>query len=250
MDENFVKKPWYKTVGGIAGLSALGFALVAVLVFAGFFVFYSMRIKFGDAGKLTKEFAQTETGALMDETPLDKLTKVDNPEQYIRSHDAVLGADNAPITILEFVDFECDYSRGAYSVMKSVAQKYNLVVRVVFKHLPMEQLHSGAEIAASAAACAKAQGKFWEYHDLLFERKKLDPASLLGYAQELKLNTSQFNLCLTENKFEKDIAQDMLDAAQLDLKGTPTYIVNGYKIEGALTGELWDKVILELLQKP
>jgi len=152
--------------------------------------------------------------------------------------------------LVEFVDFECDYSREAYSVIKSVAQKYGSVVRVVFKHLPMDQLHPDAGIAASAAACAKAQGKFWEYHDLLFEKRKLDLAAVLGYAQELKLNIDQFNLCLTEDKFEKDIGQDMLDAAQLGLKGTPTYIVNGYKIEGTLTNELWDSVIFELLQKP
>lgn len=249
MDKQFIKKPWYKTAGGIALLTVLSFILLIILIFTGFFVYYSIQLKFGDAGKLVKEFAQTETGALTTKTLLEKLTKVEKPEQYIRKHDAVLGAEKAPITIIEFVDFECAYSREAYSVMKSVAQKYNSVVRVVFKHLPMEQLNPDAEIAASAVSCAKAQGKFWEYHDLLFEKQKLDLASLLGYAQELKLNTDQFNLCLTENKFEKDIAQDMLDAVQLGLKGTPTYIVNGYKIEGALTSELWDKVILELLQK-
>lgn len=249
MDEGFVKKPWHKTVGGIAFLSVSSIILLIVLIFAGFFVFYSVQLKFGDAGKLVKEFARTETGALTTKVLLEKLAKVEKLEQHIRKHNAVLGAEKVPVTIIEFVDFECEYSREAYPIVKSVAQKYSQVVSIVFKHLPMEQLHPDAEIAASASACAKAQGKFWEYHDLLFERKKLGLASLLGYAQELKLNISQFNLCLTENKFEKDVAQDMMDAAQLGLKGTPTYIVNGYKIEGTLTAELWDKVILELLQK-
>lgn len=248
MDEGLIKKPWYKTAGGIVFLSVLSIVLFVILAFTGFFVYYSIQIKFGDAGGLAKEFAQTQAGAGTTKSLLEKLTKVEKPEQYIRKHNAVLGAEKAPIMIIEFVDFECAYSREAYSVIKSVAQKYNSVVRVVFKHLPVEQLNPDSEIAASAAACAKAQGKFWEYHDLLFERKKLDLASLLGYAQELKLNTDQFNLCLTENKFEKDIAQDMLDATQLGIKGTPTYIVNGYKIEGTLTSELWDRVILELLK--
>lgn len=250
MDESFVKKPWYKTAGGIVFLSVLSIILFIVLIFAGFFVFYSIQLKFGDAGKLAKEFAQTETGALTTKTLLEKLTKVEKPEQYIRKHNPVFGAEKAPITVIEFVDFECGYSREAYSTIKLVAQKYNSVVRLVFKNLPMEQLYPDSEIAASASACAKAQGKFWEYHDLLFERKTLDLTSLLGYARELKLNTDQFNLCLTENKFERDVAQDMMDAAELGLKGTPTYIVNGYKIEGTLTNELWDRVILELLQKP
>ncbi|MEK7065025.1 MAG: thioredoxin domain-containing protein, partial [Patescibacteria group bacterium] len=232
MDEQFIKKPWYKTSGGIAFLSVLSVILLLVLTFAGFFVFYSIQLKFGDAGKLAKEFTQTQTGMATTKSLLEKLIKVEKPEQYIRKHDAVLGAEKAQITIVEFVDFECAYSREAYSVIKSVTQKYNSVVRIVFKHLPSEQLNPDAEIAANASACAKTQGKFWEYHDLLFERKKLDLTSLLDYARELKLNTDQFNLCLTENKFEKDIAQDMMDAAQLGLKGTPTYIVNGYKIEG------------------
>ncbi len=248
MDESFVKKPWYRTVGGIILLSVLSIVLFVILAFAGFFVYYSVRLKFGDAGKLAKEFTQTQIGALEAGSILGNFTKIEKPEQYIRPHDAVLGVEKASITIIEFVDFECTYSREAYSVVKSIAQKYNSVVRVVFKHLPMEQLYPDSEIAASASACAKDQGKFWEYHDLLFERKKLDLASLLGYAQELKLNTNQFNLCLTENKFEKDIAQDTMDAAQLGLKGTPTYIVNGYKIEGTLNSELWNKVVLELLQ--
>ena len=250
MDESFVKKPWYKTVGGIAFLSVLSIVLFVILIFAGFFVYYSMRLKFGDAGKLSKEFTQTETGTATAGDILEKLTKVEKPEQYIRQYNAVLGMEKAPITIIEFIDFECTYSREAYSVIKSIARKYDSVVRVVLKHLPLEETHPDALVAANAAACAKEQGKFWEYHDLLFEKQKLDSASLLEDARELGLNIDRFNLCLTDSKFQKDIDTDLMDVAKLDLKGTPTYIVNGYKIEGTLTSELWDRVILELLQKP
>lgn len=249
MDENFVKKAWYKTAGGIAFLTVLAFILLIVLTFAGFFVYYSIKLKFGDAGQLVKEFSFTPTAEQTTGSILEKFSRVEKPAQYIRQSNPVLGSEKAKITIIEFVDFECSYSREAYATMKSVAQKYNSVVRLVFKHLPAEQLHPDAGVAASAATCAQAQGKFWEYHDRLFETRQLDSASLLNDAKILGLNTSQFNLCLTENKFEKEITQDMFDATQLGLEGTPTYIVNGYKIPGSLNSEQWDKIILELLQK-
>lgn len=249
MDESFVKKQWYKTTGGVVFLTFLSIVLFVVLTFAGFFVYYSIQLKFGDANKLSKEFTQTQTGTATTKALLEKLVKIEKPEQYIRQFDAILGAEKPLVTIIEFVDFECPYCREAYPVIKSVAEKYQSVVRVVFKHLPMENTHPDALIAANAAACAKEQGKFWEYHDMLFEKQKLDSASLLEDARELGLNTDKFNLCLTDSKFQKNIDTDLMDAASLGLKGTPTYIVNRYKIEGTLTSELWDKVILELLQK-
>ncbi len=245
MDEQFIKKPWYKTAWGIVGLSVLSLLFVLLLLFAGFFVFYAVQLKFGDAEKLVKQFTPEQTEVKNQKLDFGKQTA--GMQKFIRAHNPTIGASNAKITIVEFIDFECQYCRQAYPVFKAVMQKYEPVARVVFKHMPFKGSHPDAELAANATACANEQGKFWQYYDLLFSDIKLDSDTLLAYAGQIGLDEEQFALCLSETKFQANINQDIMDAASLGIQGTPTYFVNGYKISGTLTAELWDKVILGLL---
>jgi len=245
MDENFTKRPWHKTAGGIMVLSILTILVFVALAFAGFFVFYSVKIKFGDSDKLAKQFAPTQADSQKEKINLGP--QVQGMQKYIRNFNPAFGAKDAKITVIEFIDFECQFCRQEYSIFKNVSQKYGPVMRVVFKNLPAKSSHPNAESSANAAACANEQGKFWQYYDLLFSTQKLDQESLIEHAQTLGLDTDAFSACLSETKFQSNIGQDMMDAASLRVKGTPTYFVNGYMIEGTPDEGAWDKIVLQLL---
>ena len=168
---------------------------------------------------------------------------------FIRPNNPVFGKKDAPITILAFIDFECPYSSEAYADFKKIMSKYEPVIRVIFKNLPLINLHPDAMVAAEAGMCANEQNKFWPYYDLLFTKKDLENNPFVAYAEELGLNQDKFSICLGEEKYLPQITQDVSDAVSLGLRGTPTYFVNGAIIEGNITEADWDKVILQFLNK-
>lgn len=160
----------------------------------------------------------------------------------------VLGSPAAPITIVEFSDFQCPFCKRASATIKEVMAKYAGKVRLAYRDFPLREIHSDAESAAEAARCAGEQGKFWEYHDLLFESQgKLDAASLDGYAQSLKLDGKKFQACLASGKFKAQIEQDLHDGARAGVDGTPGFFVNGVFLNGAVPLSSFERVIDEQL---
>jgi len=145
--------------------------------------------------------------------------------------------------------FQCPYSREAFPIFQEVMRKYEPVVRVVFKYLPLVSIHQDSLVAAEAASCAQEQGKFLVYHNLLFTKQDLQTEALLANAKELGLNTDMFNLCLATEKYNQEINLDTKDAMEIGLQGTPSYLVNGVKIGGVLTAQQWDEIILSFLNK-
>ena len=251
MEENFVSnqmphEPWYKTTAGIVTLVMVSLLMIVVLWFVGFFVYYSWQLRYGDAQDLAKQFNQKT-----EKTGDDKInlgTPISVWQKYVRSHNPQTGSANAKVVIVEFVDFGCPVCQATYPVLKSVAQRYEPVVRVVFKNLPFEQTHPGTKLAALAAVCANEQKSFWPYHDLILGGQSIEQEVLNGYVSQLGLNSNSFEECLTNETYLKEINQDLMDAAELNLKGTPSYLINGYKISGAIEENTWDKIIMQLLQ--
>jgi protein-disulfide isomerase len=240
------RTPWYKTVPGVIFLTVFTVIAVGLTILGSMVVYYAWQTKYGDAKKLQDNFKEKFT---LSSSTATGGQKIDHPEIYVRSDNATLGKDNAPITIIEFADFECPYSRESYPVIKQMAEKYAPVVKIVFKHLPAESIHPNAAPASLAAYCAGEENKFWDYHDLLFSEQKLDSTSLNNYATKLGLNQNRFSTCLNSSETITSIEQDLSDAVSIGVRGTPTFIVNGEKIEGAQTLEEWDKIILGKLQK-
>ena len=148
-----------------------------------------------------------------------------------------------------FIDFECPFCQANYPTIKGIIKKYDPAVNLVFKHLPLTSIHPRALDAALASTCANEQEKFWEYHDLLFETKQLDNASLFATANKLNLDKDKFSSCFTNKKYLTQINKDSKDAVAAKLRGTPTHIVNGEIIEGVKTTEEWDKIIIKHLNK-
>jgi protein-disulfide isomerase len=153
------------------------------------------------------------------------------------------GSVDAPITVVMFSDFECPFSRKAEATIHAVEAAHPGDVRVVFKNLPLP-MHDNARIAAKAALAADAQGRFWAMHDALFGHQHvLDRASIDGYAKDLGLDVARFDRDLDDPKTEARVAQDEADADALQVKGTPTFFVNGRRITGAQPKEVFEQAI-------
>ncbi len=145
------------------------------------------------------------------------------------------GPENAPITIVEFTDYECPYCRRYVNeTYPSIQANHGDEVRYVIRNFPLRSIHPHAQKAAEAAECAYDQGRFWEYHDKLFEEAPaLQVVKLKEYAGELGLNEAAFAQCLDSGSKEPIVEADFQDAVALGLRGTPGFFVNGRALYGA-----------------
>jgi protein-disulfide isomerase len=138
------------------------------------------------------------------------------------------GPANAPITIVEFSDFECPYCSRALPVIEEVLERYPNDVRLVFRHMPLDGIHARARPAAEASMCAGDQGQFWAYHDLLFaDRRALSDEDLKRYAEELGLDVAAWEQCVSEGKFAAKVDSDVEAGRAIGVSGTPAFIING-----------------------
>lgn len=158
------------------------------------------------------------------------------------------GSSKPLVTIVEFSDFECPFCSAVQSTLKQVLQSYGRDVRLVFKHLPSEG-HRNSLPAARAAYCAAEQDRFWEFHDALFASKSLSPAVFTQIATELGLGLPKFQACLSSEQSRTAIVKDIETARLFRIESTPTFIVNGKLIQGALSFADFQKIIEQELSQ-
>ncbi len=159
------------------------------------------------------------------------------------------GLREAPVTIVEFSDFQCPYCRSVVATLKDVAARYPDRVRWVFRDFPLENLHPEAPLAHEAARCAGDQGKFWPYHDVLFAETNLTPDALKRYAAQVGLEASAFAQCMDSRRHRAAVAADVAAGAQLGVTGTPTFFINGRPLVGNLPLAEFQRVIERELAK-
>ena len=159
------------------------------------------------------------------------------------------GHKNAPITIIEYTDFQCPYcARGAKTIDR-IVEMYPEKVRLAFKNNPLK-FHAQALPAAKAALAANRQGKFWEYHDLLFKNSaSLNEEKFLKFAQDLGLDMEKFNKDRNSEEIAKQIESEQASASKHKLTGTPSFVLNGVVIRGAQPPKNFVNVIDRLLEK-
>jgi protein-disulfide isomerase len=145
-----------------------------------------------------------------------------------------MGPAEAPVTIIEFSDFQCPYCRRVQPTLKRLMHEYEGQVKLVYRNFPLRNIHPQAQKAAEAAQCAAEQDQFWPYHDKLFSTSRLQVDDLKQYAQELGLDTQQFNTCLDSGKYVSKIEQDLQDGSKAGVSATPSFFVNGQPVSGAL----------------
>jgi protein-disulfide isomerase len=150
----------------------------------------------------------------------------------------------APVTIVEFSDFHCPFCKRVLPTLDAITQRYGDRVRLVFRDYPLEQLHPGASKAHVAARCANDQGKFWAFHDLLFDKApRSSDNDVKAYAQQLGMDVSAFERCLGSGKYEAAIQRDVQEGARLGVTGTPAFFINGRLLSGAQPLEAFTQVI-------
>lgn len=164
-------------------------------------------------------------------------TTVPGPQDLAR------GKADAPVTIIEFSDFECPYCRRAQKVVHQVEEHYGDKIRFVFRHFPLP-FHEKAPKASEAAQCAQDQGKFWPFHHALFDDgTELSVPAYKALARKLQLNTKTFNDCLDSGRQAQRVAADLEDGRLLGISGTPTFFVNGIRLVGAVPFEEFRSII-------
>lgn len=163
----------------------------------------------------------------------------------------VRGTADAPITIVEFSDYQCPYCHQVEPTIEAVLAKYGDKVRFAYRDFPLRNIHEHAEMAAEASRCALEQGKFWEYHDQLFKATNLDKESLVQYARSANVDQPKFESCLTSEKYKAEIDKDIEDGRKAGVSGTPTFFINGISTSGAQQQDAFTRIIDdELANKP
>ena len=162
----------------------------------------------------------------------------------VTATDHQLGASHAPVTVVEYGDFECPNCKQAAPAVKLLLQRFTGRVRAVWRHFPLEEVHPHALQAALASEVAAAQGKFWPMHDLLFENQRhLKPAQLRGYAERLELEMRRYDADMDDTVYLQRVREDIEGAVQSGVRSTPTFFVNGViqDVSGGMQA-LFDKV--------
>lgn len=177
-------------------------------------------------------------------TPEPQYTRYEIPTEGYPS----LGPADAPITIVEFSDFQCPFCRRFHEeTYQDLLNAYPGQIRFVYRNLPLESIHPEAMPSAIASLCANDQNAYWDYHNKLFSSENLGREVYIQYATDLNLNVDEFTACLDSDKHDEFIAQDMDFAINLGIQSTPTFFVNGLAIVGAQPLSSFQQIIdLEL----
>jgi protein-disulfide isomerase len=171
------------------------------------------------------------------------------PRLTVAADGPSLGPPSAPITIVEFSDYQCPFCKRAEGSVKQVLAKYPEQVRLVYRHFPLDG-HKDARPAAEAAACVDEQGKFWDYHKLLFESSPtLDAKKLRQLAEQSKADLTVYDACIAEGRTKAKVQADLEAGHEVGVSGTPAFFVNGIPLSGARPLEEFAKIIDRELAK-
>jgi len=228
-------RPWYKKWWGVLLLTLTALIIVGAISAATYIV------------KQVKNIRESGNIAAQEEEIKKITTAIDG-----RGENYSLGPQNAKVKIVIFSDYACPYCQQAAPVVRNLAKKYGDQIRITFRDYP---LHDNSIDIALAGNCAGVQGKFWEMHDLLFDRQteisSLQSAALntkiIEVAAEIKLDSEKFNTCLDNKTYLYRLNDDFADAELLGLSGTPSWFVNRYKITGFYPEENFINMIDGLL---
>jgi len=217
---------WYKRWWGVALFAFLTICLIFLIAF-GFYVF-----------NLSKSIKNNPLFLPVSKIKYD-MTLVEGKNNYR------FGSDKAKIRIVEFTDFACPYSKNSFPKIREIGLKYGKDVNITIRDYPYRTEYS--IILAEAARCAGEQGYYWPMHDKLFQDQGVSTeAELNGLARQIGADEDKFSACLKSEKYYKDIELDLADAETLAVTGTPTWFINGNRIEGDMPFSDWENLIGQL----
>lgn len=166
------------------------------------------------------------------------------------SDDPSLGPKDAKVTIVEFGDFECPFCRQSYPIIRSLAQEFNQDIRVIYRDFPLETIHPAARLAAYAGYCANEQGLFWPFHDKLFQNQEdISRSAMIGYANQVGLDTRAFASCLDSQGAADEVNQDIAAGEAAGVLGTPTWFINGVRVAGVIPEDVFRTIIKNVIAR-
>jgi protein-disulfide isomerase len=238
-------KPRHKRLWG----TLIFFALLLVFLVFSFKVFgYYKKIQNGTFDVSQLSFATTAaSGARL----AGFAAAAPGSGELATQDDPSLGSPDAPLTIVEFADFGCPYSKEVSYIVRALAKQYPEKVRFIYRDFPLDDLHPGATLAAQAGECAQDQNSFWEMHDVMFrDSGEFTPDVLLEDADEAGLDSDDFAHCMAYNTYTEEVATDLADGVAAGVVGTPTFFFNGQKVEGAIPFSIFNELITTFLALP
>ncbi len=185
-------------------------------------------------------------------------TRAENPTatDFVEDNDPGMGNKNARVVILDYDDFQCPFCKKFYDETFELIKKNYIEtgkVYYVFKQFPLSSIHQYARKAAEASLCAQDQGRFWEYHDILFikqtEWSLQGTKKFLDYAEELGLEKKEFEECLSSGKYFEEVEKEYDQAAFIGATGTPSFVINDVLVPGAQPYEVFQQVIDQKLSE-
>ncbi|MBU0637149.1 MAG: thioredoxin domain-containing protein [Patescibacteria group bacterium] len=220
-----IKNSWYKTWWGV-GLIIILIIILIFLIAVGFYFF-----------NLVKQNKNNLTNQKI--RPTSQTYNVSTLDNFW------LGTANPKITIIEFSDFACFFCKNSYYNVREINLKYKDKVKIIFKDYP---LHEESTALAMAGRCAGEQGLFWLMHDKLFQNQGINTnQQLIELAKQIGADVNKFTDCLTKQKYLTNIQKDIAEGVKLNLTGTPTWFINGYKIEGDIPHDVFTQTLERLL---
>jgi predicted DsbA family dithiol-disulfide isomerase len=173
---------------------------------------------------------------------------LERPRTQVAATGPARGPADAPVTIIEFSDYQCPFCRRAEPTVEQVLKDNEGKIRFVYRHFPLDRIHPQARGASEAAACADKQGKFWEYHDALFaDDAKLDREGLDKIADRVGLDAKAFKTCVEKHETKDLVDEDVQAGTAAGVTGTPAFFINGIPLRGALPAADFQRVIDEEL---
>jgi protein-disulfide isomerase len=151
----------------------------------------------------------------------------------VGSEDHAQGASEAPLTLVEYGDYQCGHCGRAHPAVKALQKRFGSGLRFVFRNMPLVRTHPEAQLAAEAAEAAGAQGRFWEMHEALYENQhSLGPELIREQARRIGLDMERFEKDLAEHRFRKRVREDFMGGVRSGVNGTPTFFINGERYDG------------------
>lgn len=246
MDSNNIstKNHWYESFGGIILVSLSAFVLLGGLLFGGTTFYYYWQIKHGNGGVLFEKLYGGFSSDVKNNNTVSKLSAEEI--KNLESSDApFLGNAGAKITIVEFIDLKCPYTKSEESVLREVLQKYGSKVKLVVKHFPVESTHPGSNQLSLFAMCANEQNYYWPVHDWLFENQSIlgenqTDNDIKNLAEHFGLDVEKIRSCMAGIDIKTLVNKDYSDGYRVGIEGTPTFFINGEKVQGVVPFSAWD----------
>lgn len=236
---------WYQRFGGVLGI-ALSVTVVAIVLFFGGSVwYYYNQIKNGNGELLLQSFYGGFSAA--DKNDQKSQTEVNRAELELASAPAI-GTNNPKVTIVEFVDFKCPNCKAEAPILLQVMQKYGSKVKLIVRNFPVESTHPGANQLAILAQCAYYQGWYWPLHDWLYDNQEalgsnFTAADIDDLNSVFAWDAKKMKECFNSQDAKVLVNKDYSDASRFGVAGTPTFFINGKKVEGVVPFEVWDNFL-------